>query len=138
MKSIFYILSLLTLLSACVNSGQYYDEESCADFYCDEVEPYSAYLYISYTKNSQNPDPLIVLMHGTFEDNNILDTLENENTYFEHEVLTNNRYTVVAQYFEGNDTILAIDEGYVEKESYYECGYLCWKVKNATINVKLK
>jgi len=131
------LFAIIVVISSCY-TNQYPDySEDCEAYNCQTEEPYEAKLYISFTKNSENQNPQLLLLEGLYEDNNVIDTLDTQNATFNIDVLINHHYTVVAKYIKGSDTIIAIDAAYVEKQSYYECDYICWKVKDGNIDVKL-
>lgn len=131
------LFMLFAILSSCY-TNQYPDSsEDCESYNCDTYEPYDAKLYITFTKNSENSDPQLLLLEGCYEDNNVIDTLPTDDTNFDIIVLINHNYTVVAKYVKGKDTIIAIDGAYVEKKSHYECEDICWEVINGNIDVEL-
>lgn len=145
LKKINVIIVLTALLlNSCNNKMKsYYYDDDCDYYNCNSVEPFYTYLEIDFSRTLENPNPNIYIMLGDFEDNNIIDTIKTdtiEDYLFSTEtsVLLNYNYTVYAEYYVGNDTILAIDGAFVHKESYTECDSTCWKVKNNYFNVKLK
>ena len=134
--SISIFLSFLLLMQNCQTIT--YDEEDCYYNNCNTIEPFETLLSVNYTKNDQNPHPLILLMSGHYEENNIIDTLSPDSTNLQVWVSLNHYYTVVAKYKVGNDSVIAIDGKYLEKKSYWECDSLCWKYDEGYIDVTLK
>ncbi|MBN2890307.1 MAG: hypothetical protein JXL97_00435 [Bacteroidales bacterium] len=144
-KKIFLSLSIIALLlSSCENTAKsmYYDEE-CDYSNCDGYEPFYTYLDIRFSRTNENPNPLIYIMIGDFEEQNIIDTIktdtiENYMFWTEIEVPLNFNYTVCAEYLIGDDTIMVIDGNYVYKKTHYVCDSTCWDTYNENFNVKLK
>ncbi len=131
------VFIILFVISSC-NTDSYYSDEDCDDFICNSEEPFEAILYVNFTKNTENPNPKILLLEGEFEEFNVIDTLSTDEDKLELNVAINQFYTVVAYYLSGNDTIVAIDGDDVKKKSNSECGYECWKITDGSVNVKLK
>ena len=146
MQKIFTIIVLLFSIMLSCNKNDtkgYYSDDDCDYYSCNSIEPYYVDIDIIFSRTAENPNPIIYLMSGNFEANNIIDTIFTdsiENYLFRTEISVplNYNYTVFAEYYDGEDTIVVIDGDFVHKESYVECDSVCWKTYNTSFNVKLK
>ncbi len=119
------------------------DYGDCDYSACNSVEPRIAVLEVKFTRTSFQPDPLIFLYLGRYEENTVLDTIRTDTVpeYRDFALIPVNighYYTVVAKYIRDKDTIYAVDGSYVTKTFYYVCDSICWEVKGNRLNIKLK
>lgn len=142
MKNCFQISSFaifLFVIFATCNSNKYKTEEYDCDYSdCETVEPMVGDFFIKLTINDENSNVPIYIYKGNYEDNNILDTIFSEKDELYYEADLDKLYTLVAQYYKGNDTILVFDSKNFEKFSTYYCDSLCWTIKPTNFNLKLK
>ncbi len=144
-KIIILIIVFLSIFNACSknNIKGYYYEDDCDYYSCNSVEPFFVDIDVLFSRTAENPNPTIYLMLGNFEDNKIIDTFYTDSVEdylfrMDISVPLNMKYTVFAEYYVDNDTIVAIDGDFVHKDSYTECDSTCWKTYNTRFNVKLK
>lgn len=145
MKTQYLLLVFLILLfSACSNQlkSDFDDDSSDCDYYnCNTEEPFSAQIFVKFTRNSENPNPIIYLKSGYYDTGELIDTVKTSSisgNVANFDVYLNRRYTVYTDYKSGDKNITAIDGKIVIKESRIECDSTCWSVKNNVFNIKLK
>lgn len=142
MKPHIIILIAVFFMSACESTSFRDKTEDCTYSNCNSIEPMDCDLTVYFTRTSQTPNPRIFVILGDYEDYNVIDTiLTNQRDAKDSKSITvsvNFTYTLVAEYFRGDDTIYAIDANYVYKKSRRECDSTCWKVENKIFNLKLK
>ena len=143
MKIIYFLLIVSMALSCNTNNFKDFDDDDydCDYSTCNTVEPFYADIKVKFSRDIDNPAPVIYLLSGYYEENKILDTIATDtisDNYIYINVAVGHQYTVYTVYKSGNDTIVAIDGNFVTKESYEMCDSLCWEVENTVFNIKLK
>ncbi len=141
LKNISLIICALIIFSC--QKTQLKDDSYCDDFSCMTEEPYYTNIEIDFSRTEETPNPIIYIAKGYYEDENIVEIINTdtvENYYFDIyvNVAVNFYYTVYTRYRKDGEIITAIDGKYVYKESYEECDYYCWRVKNKDFNIRLK
>lgn len=125
------------------NLKDFDDDDDCTNFTCDTIEPFYTNINIKFSRSNEYPNPTIHIISGHYGEGTIYkeiqtDSLENYIFDIDVEVRINAYYTVYTKYIVNNDTITAIDGDFVYKESYIECDYECWQIKNSHFNISLK
>jgi len=137
-KSNILFLLLFILLINC-NPNKYKTEEYDCDYSnCQTSEPILGNLNIKLTVDEKNKEVPLYLYRGYFEDNIIVDTFFAENDEININANLNTLYTIVAEYYKNEDTILVFDSNTIEAFSVAYCDSFCWTVKKTSLNVKLK
>jgi hypothetical protein len=133
-----FIAVLFLILSCNDNSNNSVDCSTYNYSDCTTREPIDGRLYINLSINSENPAVPITIYRGKLEDNNII--TKNTVTTNKYDTLLpiDNYYTVTAKYKKGSATIIAVDGGKISKSKTKTCDSICWSVKTASIDVKLK
>ncbi len=126
------ILLLCLPFAACLNNNT----DCIPDNNCLTVEPTTASLSVEVSTNTENPTIPIAIYYGDASDSALYfrDTLTSSTRY---DVALDTRYSGVAKYRQGNLTILAIDGDKTKLQSKNECGFVCYTVKDATLQLKL-
>jgi len=144
MKIQYLLLFLIFIFSACSNQlkSDFDDDSSDCDYYdCNTEEPFSTQILVKFTRNSENPNPIIYLKSGYYDTSEVIDTVKTSSisgNVANFDVYLNHRYTVYTNYKSGDKNITAIDGKIVLKESRIECDSTCWSIKNNVFNIKLK
>ncbi|MBN2663687.1 MAG: hypothetical protein JXR68_08570 [Bacteroidales bacterium] len=139
----FIIISISVTIFSCNSSNLKDYDDDCTNFYCETNEPYYTDINIKFSRTTECPNPTIYIMLGHYGEGTIYkeistDSLEDYIYDIDVEVSINAYYTIYTKYIVNNDTITAIDGDFVYKESYVECDYECWKIKNKHFNINLK
>lgn len=132
-SGLFTLLSFSLLFWACNGSSGDCDP----DYYCDGYYPSYGDLSIRVTPDQQNPCVPITVYIGQFEEDVVYfnDTICNTSITYSLEV--DYYYSVAAKYLRGTDTIVAIDGDKISVSSNDNCGYTCYEVNDANLNLKL-
>ncbi len=145
MKKLFFLLLFVLSLISCTSKLGLVDTSSdeCDYSQCNSQEPGRVNLEVKFTRSAVQRSPKIFLLLGRFEEQNYLDTISTDTVpayrdYVLIPVDVDHYYSVVAEYFRGDDTIYALDGSYVFKTFYYLCDSICWQVKGNSLNIKLK
>lgn len=147
MKTQYSLLVLILLFSACSNQvksnydGVSSDYSDCDYYNCDSEEPFSTQIYVKFTRNSENPNPVIYLKNGYYDSGEVVDTFKTisiAGNVANFNVSLNQQYTVYTDYKLGDKNITAIDGKLVMKKSRVECDSTCWSITNTVFNIKLK
>jgi len=105
---------------------------------CQRVKPGTGYLIVQCTVNNAHPSVPIKMYRGDYDQGIVVlrDTLAAPETEFEMPVGT--RYSVMATYLSGADTVLVLDtaELSVDSDDYEDA--TCYYVKTKRIDVRLK
>lgn len=139
--SILLIISLLVIaVSACDDdTTPYADSESLDCYYCYEEDP--EYMEVKLIFNlDPEVDTVLFTVYSGFAFNSQI-YLESEATQNETwiEVGSNQDYTVVAEYVEGDNTIQVINDFYPKTEYFeYACDEPCYYVHEVECDLKLK
>jgi len=133
----------LFVVSSCGTEDYKSYDDDCSNFSCITTEPFYTNINIKFTRTNEQPNPTIYIMTGNYGEGNVFRTVHTDsvaNYLFDIDVQVpiNTYYTVFTRYIKNNDTITALDGDFVYKESYEECGYNCWKIKNRYFNINLK
>lgn len=129
----FLAILLLSLpFAACLNNNT----DCIPDNNCLTVAPSTASLSVQINTNTENPSVPIAIYYGDASDSSLYfrDTLTASARY---DVALDTRYSGVAKYRQGNLTILAIDGDKTKLKSNTECGFVCYTVKDASLQLKL-
>ena len=104
---------------------------------CITEEPREPYLQIQLTINEQNPKVKISLYEGDLVEDTAIYTVETDTTYYELGVYFDEKYTITATYFSGEDTIIAVDNTKITKSTYTNCDSTCWQVSGREVDLTL-
>lgn len=135
------ILTVLIVVIHCSCDLNMNSEEYCVDYDysdCNTVEPTSGLLKISFTINKENSSIPFTIYKGKIENNSVYLRDTTKENYLEIDLPINSYYSVKAEYKSGNKKIFAVDGGEISKKSQNICDSICWKVKDARINLELK
>ena len=105
---------------------------------CNTVETKFSNLKVRITINSENQIIPIKIYFGNIEDNKLFKSFDTTISEFQYLLPTNERFTLAAQYISGDDTIVAIDEGYMKTKSQITCDSICWTLKEDDADLRLK
>jgi len=130
---------MLFIILSCNDNSD--DSVDCSTYNysdCNTREPFDGRIYINLSINSENPAVPITIYKGKLEENDVV--LMDTATANKYDTLLpiDNYYTVTAKYKKGNTTIIAVDGGKISKSKTKTCDSICWSVKTASVNVKLK
>lgn len=104
---------------------------------CNTTEPSLAGLNIKLTINAQNPEVLIEIFKGKYEENNLVYS-ELVNVEKFSVLLPPSYYSVRATYRKGNETVYAIDGDKCKINYTQVCDSLCWDTDEGYLNLELK
>ena len=127
------LLLLCLVMASCLNNA---NTDCIPDGDCLTVRPTTASLSVRINTNAENPAVPIAIYYGDASDSALFfrDTITASTSYA---VALDTRYSGVAKYRQGNLTILAIDGDKTKLTSDNECGFVCYSVKDASMQLKL-
>ena len=138
------VIVYLSFIVSCKFEGGFKSEQDCDLSDCLTVEPFDAYLTVYFTKERYGFELTnLYLLSGYWEEQNyldtvIIDTIPYFKDYVELYLPLNHYYTAAAVYVKNDDTVIAIDGTFFQKEIEYRCDSICWRIINNKLNVKLK
>ncbi len=137
-KLLFLTVLASFFLYSCEKKADKYSD--CTDYdyeECDTVEPHFGDVNLNITVNDENSNVRVLVIEGNYESGDIIydDSMSTLNkTYY---LPVNKHYSAAAYYVRNNDTIIAVDGGFLEAYSYKRCDYTCYDVLSLNLDLRL-
>ena len=127
-------LLVVTAISLCLGCN---NNNSCdPNMICDTVQPTTAPIVVLVSNNDENQDVPLSIYVGNADDSVLYfrDTVTQNPRY---DVPINTRYSVVAKYRQGANTVYAVDGGKTKLVTTPNCNEYCYTTNELRLNLKL-
>jgi hypothetical protein len=104
---------------------------------CDTSRPEYGYVDINLSFNHLNPDVILRIYEGNFEDNRLLLEQSVRSSRIIEELRTNTYYSFTATYQNGREIIVAVDGGKIKIDSYQMCEYKCYEARRLNVDLRI-
>lgn len=136
--SILLCLAPIAFFNSCEKNDNDVDCSSYDYSDCNTIEPAYGNVHVKLSIEGENKKIPLTIYDGKLEDNLVVLKDTAYQTTYDTLLPIDHFYTVKAEYHEGSRTIFAIDGDKTTKSNTRTCDSICWSVKEASINVKLK
>ena len=126
------------LLMVCLLGSACQIENGCdPSQVCLQTAPKEGQVWVRVTNNAENRQVNLTIFRGEV-DNGVVVSSEltsNEDVFFT--LPSDTYYSAMARYFQGNDTIYAVDGGEMKVLQGTNCGQDCWEAKTVQMDLRL-
>jgi hypothetical protein len=137
MKCYSFIIAVLVVIASACDEKIFTGNIDCND--CDIVKPEMADLVVDLTISNKYPAVPVVIYEGDAEKNDIVFTDTAFATPYYLYVPVNQKYSVRAEYRDGDQVIFAIDGTNLKVLSVTDaCDARCYVIENENMDVRLK
>ena len=105
---------------------------------CVIDEPFYGAVNVRITINDENPEVKLVFFDGNYESQDTVwvDTISSRSSTYYFDL--NNTYSAAAYYKSGDNTIIAVDGGWLDLYTYTMCEYTCYGIIELDLDLRLK
>jgi hypothetical protein len=131
--AIFLLLAALLIISSCKDKLEDCTQEDYDN--CNTQKPQFGKVTVRLTINTENPDVILKIYQGNFEDANIVLEQSTSSRYITEFLKVDTYYSFAVKYKRGRENITAVDGGKIKLKSYKMCEYRCYEAVTLDIDL---